>query len=380
MTAALPVRGRLDPALPALDRLTDRAALAELLGRVPWLVGADPAAAAVRLRWKPGTNVRLGVVVPTADGPAAVLIAAFPRGVGKAGRIAAGAWRFGHPVHVEDSVVVVPDRADPDLGAGLPDGVPLAYNPARRWVGRVGPDAVKVHADAPPRGVGALLADPPATLAPHLPATSVGRSGRVVRSAWTAGHAPTPADGDAVRAALAALHATAPPAALPELDAAAALAAAQRAGRSVAATLPAERARLASLVGTLRRACAAGCWPRGRALLHGDLSPDQVVVTGKGAVLLDLDRAAVGPGGWDLAQWGAARIASGGPALPVPGPPPAPVLVLAAALIRAPEPFRRLHPQWAARTRALLDAAADAARELARAGRERTVDPAAGAR
>jgi hypothetical protein len=81
-------------------------------------------------------------------------------------------------------------------------------------------------------------------------------------------------------------------------------------------------------------------------------------------VLLDFDRAAVGPAGWDAAQWTVAQLATGGPPLPPLGTT-APVLVLAAALQRAPEPFRRLRPDWAQRTEAVLAAAEAAAGELA---------------
>jgi hypothetical protein len=98
--------------------------------------------------------------------------------------------------------------------------------------------------------------------------------------------------------------------------------------------------------------------------LHGDLSPDQIVVTDRTAVLLDLDRAAVGPAGWDGAQWMVAQLATAAPALP-PLDTAAPALVLAAALQRAPEPFRRLHADWVQRTDAVLAAAEAAAGQLA---------------
>ncbi|WP_308283424.1 UDP binding domain-containing protein [Pseudonocardia nigra] len=53
-------------------------------------------------------------------------------------------------------------------------------------------------------------------------------------------------------------------------------------------------------------------------LVHGDLSPDQVLVTPTRAVLLDLDRAAAGPVGWDGASWAAAQVATGGCVVPAP--------------------------------------------------------------
>ncbi len=72
----------IDQALPALGVLTDRAALGALLERTGWLDQPRLAEADVRLRWKPGTNVRAGVVVPTARGPAALLLAGFPPATG----------------------------------------------------------------------------------------------------------------------------------------------------------------------------------------------------------------------------------------------------------------------------------------------------------
>ena len=71
------------------------------------------------------------------------------------------------------------------------------------------------------------------------------------------------------------------------------------------------------------------------------------------AALLDLDRAALGPSAWDGAQWTAAQLAGDITPLPAPVPVP-PALLAAACLLRAPEPFRRLRPGWAARTTALL--------------------------
>jgi aminoglycoside phosphotransferase (APT) family kinase protein len=207
--------------------------------------------------------------------------------------------------------------------------------------------------------VAALHAAPGRALARHLPATSVFVGSRCVRTAWVDGRPPARVDAVAIGEALRALHATPPPAGLPVLDAASAHTGAVRAARSVALTRPDLRSRLAGLVGVLRRAS----WPASRVLVHGDLSPDQIVIANGTAVLLDLDRAAVGPPGWDAAQWAVAQLASGGPALPPVGPAE-PVLVLAAALQRAPEPFRRLRPDWVQRTEAVLATAEEAAEEL----------------
>lgn len=358
-----------DPELPALAQLTDRVRLTRLLGHLDWLREPDYERAVLRLRWKPGTSLQLGIVLPTATGPAAVLLVTFGSDAQhKAAALAERAAYRGAPVHREGDVVIVPAGVDPDLdhvvGCGaLLSYPPLSYNPARRWVGRDGKRVIKVHAEPLPAGVAGLLTEPPLRLGQHLPKTKVRRAGRMIRTEWIAGTPPGVADLPAVWEALTALHSTQPPAGLPVLDSGAALTAAQAAGRSVVSALPDERERVATLLGVLRRACAAGGWPAPITLVHGDFSTDQVVVRGGHATLLDLDRAGVGPAGWDGAQWLVAQHAAGAPILPTPTPAPA-VLVLAAALLRAPEPFRRLRTAWPRLTRDVLNAADDAAREI----------------
>ncbi|GHB51289.1 hypothetical protein [Streptomyces spinoverrucosus] len=352
-----------DPALAAVARLTDRTELARQLEALPWLEGADGSRAVVRLRWKPGTNLRIGAVVPTAAGPAAVLLAAFgPEARGKAEGLAARAVRRGVPVSLDGDTVAVPAQLDPHLRRLVPSGgVPLSYNPARRWVGRDGAWAVKAHAAAPPPGVTALLTAPSAELAEHLPPAQHDHSGRLVRTAWTSGSPPQPADLPAVRAALTTLHRCPPPPGLPVLDAASALRAGGRSARAVAAALPEQGPRALALLAVLEE--HAHRWPAPTALLHGDFSPDQVVVRDGGAVLLDLDRAALGPPGWDWAQWTVAQIANGGLVTAAPRHPE-PLLLLAAALQRAVEPLRRLRPGWTRLVADVLNSAESAATEL----------------
>lgn len=352
-----------DPELAAVARLTDRTELVRRLEELPWLEGADGAGAAVRLRWKPGTSLRIGAVVPTAAGPAAVLLAAFTAEArGKAEGMAARAVRRCLPVSLDGDTVAVPAQLDPHLRRLVPSGgVPLSYNPARRWVGRDGAWVVKVHAVAPPAGVAALLTAPSAALAEYLPPARHDHSGRQVRTAWTAGSPPQPADLPAVRAALTTLHRCPPPPGLPVLDAAWAVGAADRTARAVAAALPGQGARALTLLAVLAE--HAHRWPEPTALLHGDFSPDQVVVRDGGAVLLDLDRAALGPPDWDWAQWTVAQVASGGPVTAAPQHPE-PLLLLAAALQRAVEPLRRLRPGWTRLVADVLSSAESAATEL----------------
>lgn len=366
MTALPPQPAVHDPALTVVDQLTNRTQLARHLDALPWLDGADGTRAAVRLRWKPGTSLRIGAVVPTTAEPAAVLVAAFtPEARRKADRITRRAVRRGAPLYRDDAAIAVPALLDPQLKGFIPPvGVPLSYNPSRRWVGRDGAYVVKAHAAAPPPGVLALLTTPSPALAAHLPLAEYDRGGRLVRTAWTVGSPPRPADLPAVMTALGALHNCPPPPGLPVVDAGSAVRAASVAVRAVAAALPEESARLLALLTVLTE--HAHRWPTPTGLLHGDFSPDQVVVRDGSAVLLDLDRAALGPPAWDWAQWIVAQVSHGGGVV-VPAPRcPEPVLVLAAALQRAPEPIRRLRPGWTRLVGDVLQTAESAARELRR--------------
>jgi len=337
-----------DPVLPALGVLTDRDGIGALLERTGWLDQPRVAEADVRLRWKPGTNVRAGVVVPTARGPAALLLAGFPTGGEKAAKLVDRARRLGAPALRDGTLVVLPAWADPALRGLVPATTrPLAYNPDRRWVGRLGRHVFKVHADPVPAAVRALTAR-------FLPgARSVPPDGRMALTRWVPGRHPGVDDGLAVSAALAALHRTDPPPGLTALGPGDVLDAAARAASSVAAALPGHRDRLARLLEGLRSSLPGG-WPSDRVVLHGDFSPDQVLIRPEGAAaLLDLDRAVLGPSAWDGAQWTAAQLAVGTTPLPAPVPVP-PVLLAAACLLRAPEPFRRLRAGWAALTMTLL--------------------------
>jgi hypothetical protein len=253
--------------------------------------------------------------------------------------------------------------------AGLPRGkvTLLRHNPARRMVAVLKSNgerwALKAHAH---RGHG----DHARRLARTVPDWAVAplagssRDGRLVAHQWVRGRPALPgSDDEAVVAALRALHGSPRVQGLPRLDGPAlhASAAAGVAGLSVFDPEVADLAR--GLLPSLRRALEAtpGIGRRaGPVLLHGDLSPDQVVVDGARAVLLDLDRACLGPAGWDAATWLAGQLATGGrdDPLPLPVAPPEPGLVAAAALARAPEPWRRRLPDRGAAAAGLVALAA----------------------
>jgi Phosphotransferase enzyme family len=238
---------------------------------------------------------------------------------------------------------------------GLPRGevTPLRHNPARRlvavleshgerWVLKA--HAQRGHGDHARRLAGAV---PDWAVAP-LAGTS--RDGRLVAHQWVPGRPARPGSDDAaVVAVLEALHGSPPVEELPRLDVAA-LRAAAVAGVAGLAVFDPEVADFArGLLPSLGRVLEVTPSGRGESrpvLLHGDLSPDQVVVDGATAVLLDLDRACVGAAGWDAATWLTGQVAAGGRDDPVPLPvePPEPGLVAAAALARSAEPWRRRLP------------------------------------
>ena len=97
---------------------------------------------------------------------------------------------------------------------------------------------------------------------------------------------------------------------------------------------------------------------------HGDYSPDQLVVTHDGQVrVIDWDRAAHWPLGWDAATW---RVTTALAAVLDGAIDPEPTsasgddtgpsgdVVAAAALLRLPEPLRRRYPDWVGLTEYLL--------------------------
>ncbi|HVL83576.1 MAG TPA: hypothetical protein VM367_04670 [Pseudonocardia sp.] len=353
MTSAPTVPPVTDPALPLLARLADAEAVDALLARLPWLDAPRATGAQLRLRWKPGTNVRAGLLVPTAAGPAALLVAQFADRE-KAGALAAGIRRRGAPAWHDDRLVIAPAEADPAVSPWIPPGlVPLAYNPGRRLVGRIGETVVKVHAKPVPRAVRELSRRAAGVAWPDR---------RVGVSSWVSGRPPRSSDLPSVADAVRALHAGPPPGGLVTLDAGAVLAAVRRAADGAAAAAPHLAGSLHAITDRLG-ALLPGWWPAPDAVVHGDLSADQVLLRADGTVaLLDLDRAARGPAAWDGATWEAAELAAG---TALPAPVRAPALLRAAALVqRAPEPFRRMRPGWPALTAALVTGAERALEEV----------------
>ncbi|WP_432546766.1 hypothetical protein [Kineococcus sp. SYSU DK004] len=387
----------LDPVLPALALALDDA---RLRGWAARRGVALPAGARVdRLRWKPGTSVR-AAVDPGDGGPWWLLLGYGPGDGGKAGkdlRAAAGRPRAVDPAARAVLVPAAADRGLPALRrhADLAAARVLAHNPARRAVlaagaGEDGGLVVKVHADtataarsvrAAALAARAGVAVPTARLRDAHVAEQELLAGAALDAVGDGGGHPVAEEVAGEVAELLRGWWAADPAALPGLPvlAPAALAASVRAALTGPLALPAgDRARARDLAGRWQR--AADRHPGvlvPRAPAHGDLSADQVLRGPDGRlVLLDLDRAAVAPTGWDAAVWRAAATAAAPAGAPggdpggdlagalLPGAAPHPLLVAAAAALRLPEPFRRRRPDHAARAGALLALAGRALEEV----------------
>ncbi|HEU4491597.1 MAG TPA: hypothetical protein VFR74_12075 [Jiangellales bacterium] len=375
-----------EPGLVGLRAALGGELLEELVSGLPSRFRGD--ARVVHLRVKPGTSVQAAVEVAGPAGTRPWLLACYaPGDAAKAARDAAYAHRHQLPSvwRPMSRIVLVPAAGDRALRPhgrrlgtpgvrtrpvpGLPRGetTPLRHNPARRLVAVLESHGerwvLKAHAscghgDHARRLAGAV----PAWAVAPLAGTS--RDGRLVAHRWVRGRPARPGSDDAaVVAVLRALHGSPPPEGLPRLDDER-LRAAAVAGVAGLAVFDPEVADFArGLLPSLRRALEATPVVGGRAapvLLHGDLSADQVVVHHATAVLLDLDRACVGPAGWDAATWLAGQVAAGvrDDPLPLPVEPPEPGLVAAASLARAPEPWRRRLPDRGAAAAGLVALAA----------------------
>ncbi|WP_432512072.1 hypothetical protein [Kineococcus sp. SYSU DK001] len=340
------VRG--EPDLPGLATILDP-------GRLRAWTGL-PRARVDRLRHKPSTSLR-AALDPGDGGPWWLLTAHSPSSWRKAGKDLRAA--VGAPVRVGEDLrlVLVPaacDRALPAVRSLAARARTVAHNPARRAVlhGADGATVTKVHAD--PDTVGRSLRAGRALDAVGVRVPPGRADGpHVVHAPWLPGRAAT-ADDTAAVTGLVGRWAHADPTGLPELGPADLRGAVRRA----AAGTPALDAGFGDLLRrTVSRWCAVAADDPALApavFAHGDLSPDQLLHHDGGWAVLDVDRACRAPRGWDLACWDAALTATG--ARPAEAAPA--VLVAAAALLRAPEPFRRRRPGWAAATRALVQRAA----------------------
>lgn len=363
-----------EPRLPALalvlapDRLGDA-----LRDRAPDLVG-DGWAGVHRLRYKPGTSVLAAITVRDPDGGVRWLrFGGYRRGEDTKLRKDLRSARRRGPGATAGSAVdawsVAGAEADRRLRArqltrlGGP-WTTVSYNPGRRLVARLGPASepglvARLHAPGRARPAAALLdALHRAGVAAPVPRRSTGPG--LTLTEWVPGRPADPGhDGRAVSESLARLQSVDAPGGGGDLDPDALALRSRRALRFVAAVLP-DRARAAAELGARLAAGLADGAGGPCGLVHGDLSPDQVVMasaTGR-AVLVDLDTLGRGPSGWDRATWWAAQVATGSERpVALPGPhPPAPLLAAALAL-RAPEPFRRRRPGWDRITARMLDGA-----------------------
>lgn len=347
-----------DPHLPALALVLDHEALSERVG-APTQVR--------RLRYKPGTAVHAAITIEP-DARWHLLAGYGPDSAAKAVKDRRTAHDRGQRT-VADGVrwLIVEARADRHLPEAplrilAPGPGVLAYNPRRRLVVG-GPDGAeprlvtKVHAagsvPVDPRLVAALRAAGVAT-----PAARCTGHPQVGRTCWQPGRHVRPGnDGGAVADTLSAL-AAAPAESVPRW---AASSLRERVDRALA-LVPTLRPRATEVTAMVATALARRLPELDRlppVLLHGDLSPDQVVIDNDRAWLLDLDDCAAGPQGWDQASWLAAQVAEGS-AVPValPGPAPDPILLAAALALRAPEPFSRQRSGWAGRIDEMLAQAA----------------------
>jgi aminoglycoside phosphotransferase (APT) family kinase protein len=421
VTAADRALVRSEPRLPGLAALFDDAAFTELLAT--WLPGAGiRCARATYVRYKPGTSCLVSYRVGTAAGKRIVHARAErDDAAGRLRRLAALADRPtplgpGALVIEQRALAVMPfpsDRrlpalrtlADPVLrrrlfGASGTALEALAYKPERRLVARAGDLVLRAYA-------------PDGWPAAAIAATAIGSTGelrvpetrriapahRVLALGWMPGRPLEDvlgaADGHRAAAvvarALGALHESAPARALPARTGAgeaAALAAAGRTADVGGRTIGRQARALAERLGA-----AVAARPPGGAVLHGDFSADQVLLDDHGAVLLDLDAAAVGHPVDDLASCLAdleLRVAEGtlrrrradafGGALVeayaaradgLPRESELAMLIGAALLRRVAEPFRRRRPEWPAEMEAVVERVAELASAPGRTGRAR---------
>lgn len=215
---------------------------------------------------------------------------------------------------------------------------------------------------------------------PTLPVESLGSRGTAVRSPWWGTgdletH-PDPVMAEEVGVVIAELHRHTPA----EVGQSARVSPLERATETatvVSQLLPEVGRAVRDIVATLhqriglepgmRAGAEAGAGDRA---IHGDLSPDQVLVGHSECRIIDLDRAGIGPAGMDLGRWVAAcRRRAGAPAQSLEtgfldgyrGAGGAEVDVEAwaawAMLVTALEPWRTCRSDWQQATRQIIGAA-----------------------
>ncbi|MEB3200284.1 MAG: aminoglycoside phosphotransferase family protein [Synechococcaceae cyanobacterium] len=265
---------------------------------------------------------------------------------------------------------------------------PLAYKPERRFVARLqragGDSAVLRLYDRRSFARSAASHQLQASLCrsagPQLLAVDAQR--RAIVSEWipgqplSAGPASDAALFATLGASLARFHRDSA-AATPPQATASFLARLQECAADLEVLLPEQQASLSLLVQRLQQACAAGLeQPGACCLIHGDFSPDQVVLTPQGPRLIDFDRARLSHALHDLASFLArleadhacGRLAredrdrlspaflagylSGSTALPRALVAP---LVAAQLFLLASEPFRQRAPAWRSGVTAILE-------------------------
>ena len=380
-------------------RDTALAALSAVLDPGQRCAALDAASHITRLRYKPGSSVVASLAITTSSGDTGTgWIAAYADPT-KAHKTLARAHRSGFSARAVDGVpgVLVGETcADrmlslplaeiralaPDL---LADATVLRHNPHRRVVFRSRregtPVVLKVSAADGDRAV--ADACPGGSAARQSALNTLERGGvavlrpRAVHGVpgvetvpwWGDGDLATlavPGAADTAGQQLAVLH-NARPADFLTLSGGVDHGAASRAAAQVIATiLPQHTERAAHLAAALQGAAAA-LPPRRHALVHGDFSPDQVLVGSGDVRLIDFDRAGIDYAERDLGAFAASAELLGCPALAdklLTGYTDAGAtfdntalhLFTALALMqRSVEPFRAQTHDWAAQTARILD-------------------------
>jgi len=377
-----------EPELPVLVLALAPERLESELRRVAPGVLGDARVQVHRLRYKPGTSLEAAVVIRGPHGErrwmrlagyrrddtakqAKDLHAARARGVGCVAGDSGDAWSL---VDVAGDRRLRVER----LAARCGQWTPIAYNPGRRLVARgacpgvASTGVADVVAKLYRRGHGASVIASMTELSAAGGATVevlAGSRGELLLTRWIPGRCADPrSDASAVVESLLRTRAAGAGAKHVAVDAEGLWRRCASALGSVAAVLPGSVDLTVELSVRLREAFARGS-RSSRCLVHtgfvhGDLSPDQVVVSARGeAVMVDLDDCGRGPLDWDGASWVAAQVASGSPEPSVlPGEQPCPLMLAAALAARSPEPFQRRRPGWELTTDRMLEWALEALR------------------